>query len=200
MCDYCEHSKIFGRRSTHVDGGGKAVVFGSINRSKDGNSCYIRVRRAPGKDDKPDDIFTISLRYCPFCGEKLVGDPIFPEITHESTMEMLNHKAIAPKMKFWTKEEGRYVGIDNTAGDFKNEGFLDQRRMPGVVGRGKYCREKFSSSYGIRLKQRRSTMDILKKIWNTSVTVGQVIVTAVIGLIIGLVVWVLVGLFRPSKD
>lgn len=200
MCDYCEHSKIFGRRSTHVDGGGKAVVFGSINRSKDGNSCYIRVRRAPGKDDKPDDIFTISLRYCPFCGEKLVGDPIFPEITHESTMEMLNHKAIAPKMKFWTKEEGRYVGIDNTAGDFKNEGFLDQRRMPGVVGRGKYCREKFSSSYGIRLKQRRSTMDILKKIWNTSVTVGQVIVTAVIGLTIGLVIWVLVRLFRPSKN
>ena len=109
MCDYCEHSKIFGRRSTHVDGGG--------------NSCYIRVRRAPGKDDKPDDIFTISLRYCPFCGEKLVGDPIFPEITHESTMEMLNHKAIAPKMKFWTKEEGRYVGIDNTAGDFKTKDF-----------------------------------------------------------------------------
>lgn len=43
-------------------------------------------------------------------------------------------------------------------------------------------------------------MDILKKIWNTSVTVGQVIVTVVIGLIIGLVIWVLVGLFRPSKD
>ena len=43
-------------------------------------------------------------------------------------------------------------------------------------------------------------MDILKKIWNSSVTVGQVIVTAVIGLIIGLVIWVLVGLFRPSKD
>ena len=34
-------------------------------------------------------------------------------------------------------------------------------------------------------------MDILKKIWNTSVTVGQVIVTAVIGLTIGLVIWVL---------
>lgn len=43
-------------------------------------------------------------------------------------------------------------------------------------------------------------MDILKKIWNTSVTVGQVIVTAVIGLIIGLVIWVLAGLFRPLKD
>ena len=43
-------------------------------------------------------------------------------------------------------------------------------------------------------------MDILKKIWNTSVTVGQVIVTAVIGLTIGLVIWVLVWLFRPSKN
>ena len=43
-------------------------------------------------------------------------------------------------------------------------------------------------------------MDILKKIWNTSVTVGQVIVTAVIGLIIGLVILVLVRLFRPSKE
>ena len=43
-------------------------------------------------------------------------------------------------------------------------------------------------------------MDILKKIWNTSVTVGQVIVTAVIGLTIGLVIWVLVRLFRTSKN
>ncbi len=43
-------------------------------------------------------------------------------------------------------------------------------------------------------------MDILKKIWNMSVTVGQVIVTAVIGLTIGLVIWVLVRLFRPSKN
>lgn len=43
-------------------------------------------------------------------------------------------------------------------------------------------------------------MDILKKIWNTSVTVGQVIVTAVIGLTIGLVILVLVRLFRPSKN
>lgn len=61
-------------------------------------------------------------------------------------------------------------------------------------------REKIPLSYGIRPKQRRSTMDILKKIWNTSVTVGQVIVTAVIGLTIGLVIWVLVRLFRPSKN
>lgn len=66
---------------------------------------------------------------------------------------------------------------------------------------GETCRrEKFSLSYEIRPKQRRSTMDILKKIWNTSVTVGQVIVTAVIGLTIGLVIWVLVRLFRPSKN
>lgn len=124
MCDYCEHSKIFGRRRVYVDGAGKATVFSSINKSKDGASCYLRVQRVSSKDEnKRDDIFTMSLKYCPFCGEKLVSDPIFPEITHESTMEMLNHKAIAPKMKFWTKEEGRYVGIDNTAGDFKTKDF-----------------------------------------------------------------------------
>lgn len=124
MCDYCEHSKIFGRRRVYVDGFGKAVMFGSINMSKDGSNRYLRVQRTPSNDEnKRNDIFTISLRYCPFCGEKLVSDPVFPEITHESTMEMLNHKAIAPKMKFWTKEEGRYVGIDNTVGDFKTKDF-----------------------------------------------------------------------------
>lgn len=43
-------------------------------------------------------------------------------------------------------------------------------------------------------------MDILKKIWNTSVTVGQVIITALIAVTIGLALRLLVGLFRPSKD
>lgn len=123
MCDYCEHSRIFGHRKVHVDEVGKATIYGSVNRSKDGRSCYLRVRRAPGKDEKPDDIFTMSLNYCPFCGEKLISDPIFPEITNESAMEMFNHKANAPKMKFWLKEEARYLGIDNTAGDFKTKDF-----------------------------------------------------------------------------
>ena len=36
---------------------------------------------------------------------------------------MYNHKANAPKMKFWLKEEARYLGIDNTAGDFKTKDF-----------------------------------------------------------------------------
>ena len=124
MCDYCEHSKIFGRRRVYVDGFGKAVMFGSINMSKDGSNRYLRVQRTPSNDENNrNDIFTISLRYCPFCGEKLVTDPIFPEITQESAIEMYNHKTNAPKMKFWTKEESRYLGINNTAGDFKTKDF-----------------------------------------------------------------------------
>ena len=43
-------------------------------------------------------------------------------------------------------------------------------------------------------------MDILKKIWNTSVTVGQIIITVLIGLTIGLAVKLVMSLFRPSKD
>ena len=151
MCDYCEHSKIFGRRRVYVDGFGKAVMFGSINTPKNGSDRYLRVQRTPSNDEnKRDDIFIMALKYCPFCGEKLVSDPIFPEITNDSAMEMLNHKANAPKMKFWLKaeeilhraecipartadiahnagqrpaEESRYVGLDNTAGDFKIKDF-----------------------------------------------------------------------------
>lgn len=124
MCDYCEHSKIFGRRRVYVDGFGKAVMFGSINTPKNGSDRYLRVQRTLSNDEnKRDDIFAMSLKYCPFCGEKLVSDPIFPEITNESAMEMLNHKANAPKMKFWLKEESRCVGLDNTAGDFKIKDF-----------------------------------------------------------------------------
>lgn len=42
-------------------------------------------------------------------------------------------------------------------------------------------------------------MDICKKIWNTTITVGKIITSALIALTIGVVLWVLVQLFRPNK-
>lgn len=39
---------------------------------------------------------------------------------------------------------------------------------------------------------------IFKKIWNYSITVGQMIMTAIA--IITLIVWLLCRAFRPSKD
>lgn len=42
-------------------------------------------------------------------------------------------------------------------------------------------------------------MDICKKIWNTTVTVGQIITSAIIALTIGVVLWLLVQMFRPNK-
>lgn len=41
---------------------------------------------------------------------------------------------------------------------------------------------------------------ILKKIWNYSITVGQMIMTALAMAIVSLVVWLLFSAFRPKKD
>lgn len=43
-------------------------------------------------------------------------------------------------------------------------------------------------------------MDICKKIWNTTVTVEQIITSAIIALTIGVVLWLLVQMFRPNKN
>lgn len=43
-------------------------------------------------------------------------------------------------------------------------------------------------------------MNICKKIWNTTVTVGQIITSALIALTIGVVFWILVQLFRPKQS
>lgn len=43
-------------------------------------------------------------------------------------------------------------------------------------------------------------MDICKKIWNATVTVGQIITSAIIALTIGIVLWLLVQMFRPNKN
>ncbi len=40
---------------------------------------------------------------------------------------------------------------------------------------------------------------IFKKIWNYSITVGQMILTALAMAIVSLVVWLLFSAFRPSK-
>lgn len=41
---------------------------------------------------------------------------------------------------------------------------------------------------------------IFKKIWNYSITVGQMIVAAAAMAIVTIVVWLLCRAFRPSKD
>lgn len=47
---------------------------------------------------------------------------------------------------------------------------------------------------------RRYVMDICKKIWKSTVTVGQIITSAIIALTIGVVLWLLVQMFRPNKN
>lgn len=42
-------------------------------------------------------------------------------------------------------------------------------------------------------------MDICKKIWHSTVTVGQIITSALIAFTIGVVIWLLVQMFRPKS-
>lgn len=41
---------------------------------------------------------------------------------------------------------------------------------------------------------------IFKKIWNYSITVGQMIMTAIAMAIVTVIVWLLFSAFRPKKD
>ena len=41
---------------------------------------------------------------------------------------------------------------------------------------------------------------IWKRIWNYSITVGQLIITAAVMAVLGLAAWLLYSIFRPSKD
>ena len=63
-------------------------------------------------------------------------------------------------------------------------------------------REKFSVLYGIKAQEKENDMNesIFKKIWNYSITVGQMIMTAIAMAIVTVIVWLLCRAFRPSKD
>lgn len=41
---------------------------------------------------------------------------------------------------------------------------------------------------------------IFNKIWNYTISVGQIITTFLIGCAVALVMWLFVQIFRPSKD
>ena len=48
--------------------------------------------------------------------------------------------------------------------------------------------------------ERIMSESIGKKIWNYTISVGQIVTTFLIGCAIALVMWLFVQIFRPSKD
>ena len=62
-------------------------------------------------------------------------------------------------------------------------------------------REKFSVLYGTKAQEKENVImneSIFKKIWNYSITVGQMIITAIVMAIVTIVVWLLCSAFRPK--
>ena len=41
-------------------------------------------------------------------------------------------------------------------------------------------------------------MEIFKKIWNYSITIGQMIITALVMTLVGIAMWLIINSFRPK--
>lgn len=120
MCKYCDEGSVL--RSSEVEflKGQKCTLALIMARSKVGDPI-IRAKALPNTKDPNShygDVYktytcAIKIKYCPFCGVKLVEDPIFPELASESAKEICRNPANGPAILFWDKDEDIYWGVDN---------------------------------------------------------------------------------------
>lgn len=132
MCRYCEEGDVLKSSDSPIElfDGRQAALMLALTKNKNGDPV-IRAKIIPNADhpnylrgnvDRTPTC-AIKIKYCPLCGNKLVKDPIFPELTSESAAEIFRDPANGPAIKFWIKVEGRYLAVDNqkniyTAKDF----------------------------------------------------------------------------------
>lgn len=83
MCKYCDGIMSLGNRKVRISANEELNVCGIIGLMKDGSDHHLYVRTKTSNRDQIT-LFDLSLKYCPFCGNKLLKDPIFPEITSDS--------------------------------------------------------------------------------------------------------------------
>lgn len=112
MCEYCNGTMLIGKRQVHISTDKKITVYGRIGLAKDGSTHRLCVQM-PTSDHDRITLFDMRLRYCPLCGKKLFKDPIFPQLTEESAIEIYQDPANGPAIGFWIQEEGRYLAVDN---------------------------------------------------------------------------------------
>ncbi len=56
---------------------------------------------------------SVEIKYCPFCGKKLLKDPIFPQMAEESAIEIAKDPEHGPAILYWFKSESGYWAVDN---------------------------------------------------------------------------------------
>lgn len=120
MCKYCDAVAMLRSSGVELPGGQKAAMTLFIEWRKDG-APIIRARINHSTEDKKVKNYatsripacSVEIKYCPFCGKQLVKDPIFPQITEESAIEIAKDPEHGPAMLYWFKSEQSYWAVDN---------------------------------------------------------------------------------------
>ena len=95
MCKYCDAGAMLRSSGVELPGGLKAAMALWITWRKEGTPI-IRAKIDYGTKDKNFrgcaasriPACSVEIKYCPFCGKKLLKDPIFPQMAEESAIEI----------------------------------------------------------------------------------------------------------------
>ena len=112
MCKYCSETTLLRQaeiRDEHGDPAIRAELM--MAKSKHDSSRTIKVTFIKGKNVV--GAMAQPVKYCPFCGKKLVPDPIFPEIAPDSAAQIFKEPRNGPAIMFWVNVENRYLAVDN---------------------------------------------------------------------------------------
>lgn len=120
MCKYCDAGAMLRSSNVELPGGQKAAMALWITRRKEGTPI-IRAKIDYCTEDKNfrgyatsrTPVCSVEIKYCPFCGKQLVKDPIFPQITEASAIEIAKDPEHGPAMLYWFKSEPGYWAVDN---------------------------------------------------------------------------------------
>ena len=124
MCKYCEAGAMLRNSNVELLGGQKAAMALWITRRKE-ETPIIRAKIDYSIEDKNFRGYatsripacSVEIKYCPFCGKQLVKDPIFPQITEASAIEIAKDPEHGPAMLYWFKSEPGYWAVDNRKHD-----------------------------------------------------------------------------------
>lgn len=124
MCKYCDAGAMLRSSSVELPGGQKAAMALWITRRKE-RTPIIRAKINYSTEDKNFrgyatsriPVCSVEIKYCPFCGKQLVKDPIFPQITEVSAIEIAKAPERGPAILYWFKSEHGYWAVDNRGHD-----------------------------------------------------------------------------------
>lgn len=132
MCKYCDAGAMLRSSNVELPGGQKAamalwitrrkegtpIIRASINYSTEENFRSYAASRIPA--------CSVGIKYCPFCGKKLLKDPIFPQMAEESAIEIAKDPEHGPAILYWFKAESGYWAVDNRGHDAFSMCFLSR--------------------------------------------------------------------------